>query len=58
LRFGLSYRDIEALLAERGVEVDHVNVYAGGSGSPCCWRTPPGRVGIALGIAGRWTRPM
>jgi transposase-like protein len=27
LRFGLSYRDIEELLAERGVEVDHVSVY-------------------------------
>jgi hypothetical protein len=24
LRFGLSYRDVEELLAERGVEVDHV----------------------------------
>src|SRR5215213_2352037 len=27
LRFGLSYRDVEELLAERGVEVDHVTVY-------------------------------
>jgi transposase, IS6 family len=27
LRFALSYRDIEELLAERGVEVDHVSVY-------------------------------
>jgi transposase-like protein len=27
LRFGLSYRDFEELLAERGVEVDHVRVY-------------------------------
>jgi hypothetical protein len=27
LRFGLSYRDLEELLAERGVEVDHVTVY-------------------------------
>jgi transposase-like protein len=27
LRFGLSYRDVEVLLAERGVEVDHVTVY-------------------------------
>jgi transposase-like protein len=26
LRFGLSYRDIEELLAERGVEVDHITV--------------------------------
>src|SRR2546429_5309223 len=27
LRFGLSYRDLEDLLAERGVEVDHVTLY-------------------------------
>jgi transposase-like protein len=27
LRFGLAYRDVEELLAERGVEVDHVTVY-------------------------------
>jgi transposase, IS6 family len=27
LRFALSYRDLEELLTERGVEVDHVTVY-------------------------------
>ena len=27
LRYGLSYRDVEELLAERGVRVDHVAVY-------------------------------
>ena len=27
LHFGLSYRDVEELLAERGVEVDHVTIY-------------------------------
>ena len=27
LRYGLSYRDIEELLAERGVDVDHVTIY-------------------------------
>ncbi len=27
LRYGLSYHDVEELLAERGVEVDHVTVY-------------------------------
>jgi hypothetical protein len=26
LRFGLSYRDLEELLAERGVDVDHVTL--------------------------------
>ena len=27
VRFGLSYRDLEELLAERGVEVDHVTLH-------------------------------
>jgi transposase-like protein len=27
LRFGLFYRDVEELLAERGIEVDHVTVH-------------------------------
>ena len=27
LHFGLSYRDVEELLAERGVDVDHVTIY-------------------------------
>jgi transposase-like protein len=34
LRYGLSYRDVEELLAERGIDVDHVTVYRWGSGSP------------------------
>ena len=27
LRFSLSYRDVEELLTERGVQVDHVTIY-------------------------------
>jgi transposase-like protein len=27
LRYNLSYRDVEELLVERGVEVDHVTIY-------------------------------
>jgi transposase-like protein len=27
LRYGLSYREIEELLTERGIEVDHVTVF-------------------------------
>src|SRR3954453_4285643 len=30
LRFGLSYRDLEELLAERGIEVYHVTLYRWG----------------------------
>ena len=29
LRFGLSYRDREELLAERGIDVDHVSFFGG-----------------------------
>jgi transposase, IS6 family len=42
LRFGLSYRDVEELLAERGIEADHVTVYRWRSGSRPCWPRPPG----------------
>jgi IS6 family transposase len=27
LRYGLSYRDVEELLAEHGIAVDHVTIY-------------------------------
>jgi transposase-like protein len=27
LRYGLSYRDVEELLCERGITVDHVTIY-------------------------------
>jgi hypothetical protein len=39
LRFGLSYRDVEELLTERGIEVDHVTVYR--AATTTAWmRTP------------------
>lgn len=41
LRFGLSYRDVEELLAERGVDVDHVTVFRWYSGSRHCSSTRP-----------------
>jgi transposase-like protein len=37
LRYGLSYRDVEELLAERGVQVDHVTIYRWSGGSPRFW---------------------
>jgi transposase-like protein len=52
LRFGLSYRDVEELLAERGVEVDHVTVYRWVQRFTPCWPRPPGPAAMALGIAG------
>jgi len=58
LRFGLSYRDVEELLSERGVEADHVTVYRwvlrfmpllANAARPCRH---------ALVTVGRWTRRM
>jgi IS6 family transposase len=33
LRYGLSYRDVEELLIERGIEVDHVTIHSGSNTS-------------------------
>jgi hypothetical protein len=48
----LSYRDIEELLVERGVEVGHFTVYRGRSGSPRCWPTRPDSPAIHRAIGG------
>jgi hypothetical protein len=58
LRYGLSYRDVEELLAERNIEVDHVTVYR--------WvqRFTPLLIDAArpcrraAGDPGLWTRPL
>jgi transposase, IS6 family len=58
LRFGLSFRDVEELLAERGgVEVDHVTVYRWVQRSRRCSPRPPGPAGTPSGTAGTWMRP-
>jgi transposase-like protein len=57
LRYGLSYRDVEELLAERGITVDHVTAYR--------WvqrftRSSPrlrGRAATLPAIGGSSTRP-
>jgi len=66
LRYGLSYRDVEELLAERGITVDHVTVYRWvqrftpefiEAARPC--RHAPGDRWFAdetyLKVAGKWT---
>ena len=66
LRYGLSYRDLEELLAERGVTVDHVTICRWvqrftaeftGAARPC--RHVPGDRWFAdetyVKVAGRWT---
>jgi IS6 family transposase len=66
LRFGLSYRDLEELLTERGVEVDHVTVYRWvqrftpllvEAARPCCRHAVGGRWFVDetyVKVAGRW----
>ena len=65
LRYGLSYRDVEELLGERGIEVDHVTVYhwvqrftplLADAARPCrhavgnCWYVDE----TYVKVAGRW----
>jgi transposase, IS6 family len=52
LRFGLSYRDVEELLAERSVEVDHVTVYRWVQRSRRCLPTLPAPARMPREIAG------
>ena len=66
LRYGLSYRDVEELLAERGITVDHVTIYRWVQrftpefieAAGCC-RHAPGDRWFAdetyVKVAGRWT---
>ncbi len=58
LRYGLSYRDVEELLAERSVEVDHVTVYRWVQRFTPLLATPPASVAIRRVIGGSSTRRM
>lgn len=56
LRLGLSYRDFEELLAERGIEVDHVTCTGGCSISPRSWLWRPDRAATPWVAAGSSTK--
>jgi hypothetical protein len=58
LRFGLSYRDVEELLAERGVTVDHVTVYRWVQRFTRSSSRPPGHAGTFPVTGGSSMRPM
>jgi transposase-like protein len=58
LRYNLSYRDVEELRLERGVEVDHVTVFRWVHASPRYWPTRPGSAGTHPVTGGSRTRPM
>src|SRR5437660_3884904 len=53
LRYGLSYRDVEELLAERGVQVDHVSIYRWSDGSRQSWPKLPAAPSTRSGRGGR-----
>jgi len=57
LRFPLSYRDVEELLTERGIQADHVTIYRWCYGSRRCWPRPPGPAATRSGTVGRSMRP-
>jgi transposase-like protein len=58
LRSGLSYRDLEELLTERGSRSTMSASTAGCCASRRYWPTPPNHAATPLGTDGRWTRPM
>ena len=57
LRFGLSYCDLEELLAERGVDVDHVTLFRWVQRFTSSWSMRPARAAMPLAADGLWTRP-
>ena len=57
LRYGLSYLDVEELLAERGIEVDYVTIYRWCSVSRLSSWMPPVPAAVRSATAGSWTRP-
>jgi transposase, IS6 family len=56
LRFALSYRDVEELVTERGVEVDQVTIYRWVLRFTPLLAEPPDPAGTPSATAGRWTR--
>jgi hypothetical protein len=57
LRFKLSYRDVEELLVERGIEGDQVTVYRWVQRFTRSWPTPPGSAVTHQVTGGSSTRP-
>ena len=56
-RYGISYRELEEMLSQRGVEVDHTTLYRWTQRYAPSWRSA--RLGIAAGFPspGGSTRP-
>src|SRR6202021_2353581 len=58
LRFSLSYRDVEELLAERGLHADHVTCGDGSSITPRKWNDVCARGSNQPTTVGAWTKLM
>ena len=56
LRYGLSYRDVEELLAERGITVDHVTIYRWVQRFTPSSSRPPGPAATLSATVGSSTR--
>jgi transposase-like protein len=44
LQFPISYRDLELMLQDRGVSVDHTTIFGGSRPTPPNWRSGSGRI--------------
>ena len=58
LRFPVSYRDLELMLADRGVAVDHTTVFRWIQAYARRSRSGSGRTCARATARGGWTRPM
>ena len=58
LMFPISYRDLELMLADRGVEVDHTTISAGSRPMRRSWRSGSGRTCGLPTARGGSTKPM
>ena len=57
LRYGVSYRDLEEIMAERGVTVDHATLNRWWSGTRVRSRKMRAGASNPLTDPGAWTRP-
>ena len=61
-RYGVSYRDLEEMMTERGVPVDHTTILTAGSRNmPLIWTSKHGGTGRYLTgrpVPGGWMRPI
>src|ERR1700751_727954 len=57
LRFSLSYRDVEELLAERGLHADHVSVWRWGQRTPRKFSADCAPGSARPMTLGEWTKP-